>query len=170
MRIADVAATGQESAVYRESMDHPSDDDYWKSMSTREHIKDIRIPVFAVGGWYDNYAESDLEAFEALHKHGGLNRVLIGPWPHNMSIPFKNVSFGAESSLPIRRFQLQWFDHWLKGVDTPLDVAAAGGDLRDGRQRLAAGERMAAGENPATSVSIWRATGTPTRSMAMERW
>jgi uncharacterized protein len=120
VRYADVAATGQASAVYRESMDHPADDDYWKRFSTREHIQDIRIPVFAVGGWYDNYVESDLGAFEALHKHGGMNRVLIGPWPHNMSIPFKNVSFGAQASLPIRRFQLQWFGHWLKGLDTPL--------------------------------------------------
>jgi hypothetical protein len=120
VRSADVAATGQSSAVYRESMDHSVDDDYWKGFSTRDHIKDIRIPVFAVGGWYDNYAESDLAAFEALHKHDGRNRVLIGPWPHNMSIPFKSVSFGAQAALPIRRFQLQWFDHWLKGLDTPL--------------------------------------------------
>ncbi len=120
VRYADVAATGQESAIYRASMEHPADDDYWKRFSTREHIKDIRIPVFAVGGWYDNYAESDLDAFQALHKHTATNRVLIGPWPHNMSIPFKNISFGAQASLPIRRFQLQWFDHWLKGLDTPL--------------------------------------------------
>ena len=120
VRAADLAATGQELPVYRASMDHPSDDDYWKSVSTREHIKDIHIPVFAVGGWYDNYVESDLVAFETLHKNGGLNRVLIGPWPHNMSIPFKGISFGVDSSLPIRRFQLQWFDHWLKGLDTPV--------------------------------------------------
>jgi putative CocE/NonD family hydrolase len=120
VRYADLAATGQKSAVYRESMEHPEDDDYWKPFSTREHIKDIRIPVFAVGGWYDNYAESDLDAFRALHKHTGTNRVLIGPWPHNMSIPFKNVSFGADAALPIRKFQLQWFDYWLKGIDTPL--------------------------------------------------
>ena len=45
---------------------------------------------------------------------------MIGPWPHNMSIPFKTVSFGAQASPPIRRLQLQWFDHWLKGLDTPL--------------------------------------------------
>ena len=120
VRVADVAATGQESPVYRESMDHPAYDDYWKRWSTREHIKDIRIPVFAAGGWYDNYVESDLDAFEELHKHSRTNRVLIGPWPHNMSIPFKNVSFGAQASLPIRRLQLQWFDRWLKGLDTPL--------------------------------------------------
>ena len=71
----------------QESIDHPATTIIGKFSSTREHIKDIRIPVFAVGGWYDNYAESDLDAFEALHKHSELNRVLIGPWPDNMSIP-----------------------------------------------------------------------------------
>jgi uncharacterized protein len=120
VRAADVAATGQQLPVYRETMDHPADDTFWKSISTREHISDVRIPVFAVGGWYDNYVESDLDAFTALHKRGGVNRVLIGPWPHNMSIPFRNVNFDGAGSLPIRRFQLQWFDHWLKGLDTPL--------------------------------------------------
>ncbi len=29
------------------------------------------MPVFAVGGWYDNYVESDLEAFAALHNGSG---------------------------------------------------------------------------------------------------
>jgi putative CocE/NonD family hydrolase len=120
VRRGDEASTGQKLAVYQESMDHPADDEYWKALSTKEHIKDVRIPVFAVGGWYDNYVESDLQAFDALHKHGGMNRILVGPWPHNMSIPFKNVSFGPQSSLPIRRYQLQWFDHWLKGLDTPI--------------------------------------------------
>ena len=120
VRYADLSATGQASAVWRMSMDHPADDSYWKSISTRDHIKDIHIPVFAVGGWYDNYAESDLDAFEALHKNGGLNRVMIGPWPHNMSVPFKSVSFGDQANPPIRRFQLQWFDHWLKGLEVPL--------------------------------------------------
>ena len=36
--------------------------------------------MFAVGGWYDNYVESDLEAYRALHGKSGLNRVLVGPW------------------------------------------------------------------------------------------
>ena len=117
---ADLAATGLEYPVYRESIRHPVYDGYWKGLSTREHIKEIHVPVFAVGGWYDNYAESDLEAFAALRKSGGINHVLIGPWPHNMSVPFRGVSYGPQASLPIRRLQLQWFDHWLKGLDTPI--------------------------------------------------
>jgi uncharacterized protein len=72
-----------------------------------------------VGGWYDNFVESDLEAFSALHKHGRLDdkhRIMIGPWAHNMSTPFLGVNYGDDSSSPIRSYQIEWFDHWLKGA------------------------------------------------------
>ncbi len=120
LRTADVAATGWPSEMYREALAHPTFDAFWRSVSTREQIQKVKVPVFAVGGWYDNFVESDLEAFAALHKTSGLNRVLIGPWPHNMSYQFEGVHFGAESSAPIRALQLEWFDQWLMGKDSPL--------------------------------------------------
>jgi predicted acyl esterase len=118
LRTADVWATGQISEAYQEAMKHPAFDAFWQTISTREHLDRIRIPVFAVGGWYDNYSQSDLDEFAALHKTNGLNHVLIGPWPHNMSYRFEHVDFGPDSSIPIRRLQLQWFDQWLMGKDT----------------------------------------------------
>jgi putative CocE/NonD family hydrolase len=101
-------------------MEHPSFDAFWRAVSTKEHIGRVHVPVFSVGGWYDNFVESDLEAFAALHKSTGLSRTLIGPWAHNMSIPFKEVEFGDESRVAVRSLQLEWFDQWLKGKDSPL--------------------------------------------------
>lgn len=124
LRTADVAATGQISEAYQEAMRHPAFDAFWHSVSTREHLEQIRIPVFAVGGWYDNYLQSDLDAFVALRKSTGLNHILIGPWPHNMSYKFEGVDFGRDASVPIRRLQLQWFDQWLMGKDTAAASAA----------------------------------------------
>jgi hypothetical protein len=86
----------------------------------REQLQKIKVPVFAMGGWYDNYAQSDLEAYAALHRSSGLNRVLIGPWPHNMSAAFAAVDFGPGASAPVRELQLEWFGQWLKGKDAPL--------------------------------------------------
>jgi putative CocE/NonD family hydrolase len=120
LRTSDVAATGQLSRMYRDAAAHPSFDSFWRSISVREQLPSIKVPVFAVGGWYDNYAQSDLEAYAALHKSSGLNRVVIGPWPHNMSTPFAGVDFGPDSSAPVRSLQLEWFDQWLMGRDTPL--------------------------------------------------
>jgi putative CocE/NonD family hydrolase len=124
LRTSDRAATGQTLAMYQKIVDHPSYDSFWKEMSVRGKIDRVRVPVFAVAGWYDNYVQSDLEAFSALHKSHGKpddrHRIVVGPWPHNMSIPFEGVDFGDDSSSPIRAFQIEWFDHWLKG--TPEDA------------------------------------------------
>ena len=119
-RSADVQALGWTSPLWRDVMDHPAYDAFWKSVSTMEHIDRVRVPVFSVGGWYDNFVESDLEAYAALHRASGLNRIVVGPWPHNMSIPFTGVDLGTETMVGIRGLQLEWFDQWLKGKDTAL--------------------------------------------------
>ena len=120
LRTADVAATGQTSEMFQEAMAHPTYDSFWKSISTREHLDKIRVPVFSVGGWFDNFVEGDLAAYQVLSKNSGVNRILIGPWPHNMTMKFEGVDFGADSFVPLRGLQMEWFDQFLKGKDTPL--------------------------------------------------
>jgi putative CocE/NonD family hydrolase len=120
VRSADIAALGWTSPMFRDVIDHPAFDSFWRSISVKEHIEKIKVPVFAVGGWYDNFVESDLAAFTALRKHSSLNRVLIGPWAHNMSVPFENVDFGPDAGAGIRELQFEWFDQWLMGKDSPL--------------------------------------------------
>ena len=120
LRTADVAATGQTSPMFQEAVAHPAFDSFWKSISVREQLDKIRVPVFSVGGWFDNFVESDLEAYERLRRNSGVNRILIGPWPHNMAAKFEGVDFGPDSDMPMRAIQMQWFDQFLKGKDTPL--------------------------------------------------
>jgi putative CocE/NonD family hydrolase len=119
LRSADKAATGQTLSLYQQVLNHPAYDAYWKRVSVRDKLDRIHLPVFSVGGWYDNYVESDLEAFSTLNKLPGraygTTRILIGPWPHNMSLKFAGVDFGQDSSSPVRAYQIDWFDHWLKG-------------------------------------------------------
>lgn len=120
LRQADLSATGQHCDIFQEALDHPSYDAFWRAMSTREHIGQIHVPVFSVGGWYDCFVESDLAAFSVLHRTSNVHRIVIGPWPHNMSVKFANVDFGNDSGAPIRRMQIEWFDQWLKSKDTPV--------------------------------------------------
>jgi putative CocE/NonD family hydrolase len=119
LRTSDVAATGWPLAVYRDSIAHPADDAFWRAISVKEQIDRVKVPVFSVGGWYDNYVESDLEAFAAVRRTSSVNRVLVGAWPHNMSYRFPEADFGPNSGAPIRTLQLQWFDRWLKGIEPP---------------------------------------------------
>ena len=118
LRTADVTAAGRTLPVYQKALDHPTYDSFWRNLSVRAHLDQVRIPVFAVGGWYDNYVESDLEAFAELHQRGKPNtehRIMIGPWAHNMSSKL-DVDFGNDASAPIRSYQIEWFDRWLKGA------------------------------------------------------
>ncbi len=119
VRSADQAVAGTRLDLWNRVANHPAYDHFWKSGSVREHLKGIDIPVYSVGGWYDNYVESDLDAFSILAKRTHSSRIMIGPWPHVFSDPFPGVSFGAESQVSLRPEQLQWFDHWLKGKDMP---------------------------------------------------
>jgi putative CocE/NonD family hydrolase len=120
LRTSDVAATGWATGLYRDIAAHPSYDSFWRRLSVREQIAKIKIPVFSVGGWYDNFVESDLDAYAALRKTSGLNRIVVGPWPHNMSYRFMETDFGPDAWLPIRTMQIEWFDQWLMGKDSAL--------------------------------------------------
>ena len=120
LRTADVAATGESSDMFQEAIAHPAYDAFWKARSVRERLDKVRVPVFSVGGWFDNFVESDLDAYEGLRKNSGVHRIMIGPWPHNMSNKFAGMDFGAEAYPSLRPIQLQWFDQFLKGTDTPL--------------------------------------------------
>jgi putative CocE/NonD family hydrolase len=120
VRSADVAALGWTSPLYRDVAGHPDFDAFWRAVSTKEQLRKIRIPVFSVGGWYDNFVQSDLEAYAALHRSTGLSRIVVGPWPHNMSYQFAGADFGPDSSVPVRTLQIEWFDQWLMGKDTAL--------------------------------------------------
>lgn len=119
LRTSDVAATGTSSSMYQQAVAHPTFDSFWRALSVKEHLDRIRVPVFAVGGWYDNYVQSDLEAFAALQKQSGRNRIVVGPWPHSMSSPFAGVDFGSDVMLPLRNMLFEWFDQWLMGKDEP---------------------------------------------------
>ncbi|MDX2149718.1 MAG: CocE/NonD family hydrolase [Bryobacteraceae bacterium] len=121
MRTADRAATGHAVDFYQRALDHPTYDAYWKGLSVRQRIPSLRIPFFIVGGWYDNYVQSDLEAFTALARQSPDHRIVIGPWPHNMSYRFTEFDFGPASGAPIRRYQVEWFDRWLRGREPPFN-------------------------------------------------
>ena len=116
-RNADSVAAGHPIWLWQAAANHPSYDKFWKDSSVREHLKNIQVPVWSVGGWYDNYVESDLDAFSTLAKHGRQARIMVGPWPHIFTTPFPNVSFGKDSIVPLRPLQLKWFDRWVKGIE-----------------------------------------------------
>ena len=118
LRAADREVAGRGLNVWQEAVDHPAYDDFWKRVSVREHLHEIRTPVYSVAGWYDNYAESDLDAFHQLSKHNRQDRIMIGPWAHVFNTKFDLLDFGKESQVSLRPEQIAWFDRWLKNEDS----------------------------------------------------
>ena len=116
LRRADAAATGRRSQLFQQALNHPDYDAYWQALSVQKQLKNISVPVFSVGGWYDNYVESDLDAFTLLQKNNPGNHIIIGPWPHNFA-KFEGVDFGPNARISLSRIQLDWFDRWLKGKE-----------------------------------------------------
>jgi uncharacterized protein len=110
---ADLAATDVAIPSWRQAIEHPSYGSYWTPFSIRERLKRVLIPVLSFGGWFDNYAESDLDAFSRLSAEGKRIETWIGPWGHNPALRFPTEDFGPQAQIYIRTKQLAWFDHLL---------------------------------------------------------
>jgi uncharacterized protein len=119
LRTADLAAIGMPLPLWRTALDHPSYDDYWKSLSIRERLNRISVPVLSIGGWFDNYGESDLDAFSRLSSRARTIETWIGPWAHNPGLKFPTRNFGPAARIGIRLRQLDWFDRWVKKTARP---------------------------------------------------
>ena len=93
-------------------LQHQRRDDYWKQGSVCEDFSRIKIPVYAVSGWADNYSESIPRLLAGL---SGPRLGLIGPWAH--SYPQDPTVAPAIGWL---QQAVRWFDHWMKGRDTGM--------------------------------------------------
>ena len=91
---------------------HQRRDGYWKQGSVCEDFAKIRVPVYAVSGWADNYSEAVPRLLAGLSCP---RRGLIGPWAH--SYPH---DVAVEPAIGWLQEVLRWCDHWLKGRDTGI--------------------------------------------------
>src|SRR5260370_35661674 len=81
LRTSDRAATGQTSAMWQQSADHPAYDSFWQSISVRDQIRRVRVPSLSSGGRYDKFPQTDLETYPAVRASTRVQPVLLGPSP-----------------------------------------------------------------------------------------
>lgn len=91
---------------------HQRRDAYWRQGSVCEDFDAIKIPVYAVSGWADNYSEAVARLCAGLKAPV---RGLIGPWAH--SFPF---DVAVQPEIGWLQEVTRWLDHWLKGKDTGI--------------------------------------------------
>lgn len=177
------AANGGDKAYYR---------DYWKTrdrLARAPAIARANIPTLLWSGWHEPGSLGSLELYTALQNLAagrpvntqisadqpvsGRYQVILGDWSH-----------GGGLDLGI---QLQWYDTWIKGMDTglatdtqtPLHLAELGGTKRWINSRcyplvehytplfLASGGKlgMSAETNDAQDMLKWSAPGTTSAAL-----
>ena len=116
---------------FREWLDHPDYDAYWRAIDVLDRIEQVRTPMLSIIGWYDNFQKSHFDLYRAVaeraqeparsHQH-----VVIGPWEHvNYVNAFTtsrtgDVEFGPEAACGVgvsEPLVLDWMDRWVKGED-----------------------------------------------------
>lgn len=100
--------------VLDEWIGHQSKDDYWKHASVSEDYGAVACPTYVVGGWADGYAAAAMRMAEHLTCP---KRVVVGPWAHtypHIARPGPQIDWLSDAT--------RWWDRWLKGIDTGVDV------------------------------------------------
>ena len=116
------------SKVWKNWIDHPSADSYWKRSYYQDKFDRIDLPVLHISGWYDddvigthtNYVRMKERARSRSSREN--QKLIIGPWPHhvNSTRQLGPIDFGDSALIDLRQIKLDWFDHWLKGIDNGI--------------------------------------------------
>ncbi|MBC8229302.1 CocE/NonD family hydrolase [bacterium] len=115
-----VAGTGR-NKLWRDYVTHSTYDDFWQVLSTRDKYHKIRIPVYLMCGWYDNYPSATLKYFEKLKKLNATDkiRVVINPSDHLNKV-VGDRDFGRNAQKDEVGLAIRWLDYVIKGIDTGI--------------------------------------------------
>jgi len=124
---AALAEAGFHQPFYDDWLDHPSDDGYWQAMGWEGVPKNLHVPVFLYGGWYDLFQKGTMLDFLQID-HGAseaartAERLVWGPWGHGRYGPtIGDMDFGHQIVVDLQARELRWLDHYIRGVDNGAD-------------------------------------------------
>ncbi len=117
---------GRNLPFWREWLDHPSLDGFWRQRGYQASLLNTNAPAMHVSGWYDDVLIGTLENFSALSRRTpsrGYQKLVIGPWGHrtNAGRRLGDVDFGPQAVIDFDGLQQRWFDRWLRGIDNGVD-------------------------------------------------
>ncbi|MDQ1577489.1 MAG: uncharacterized protein QOE21_176 [Microbacteriaceae bacterium] len=127
--LTSLEALGELLPAWNDWLEHPSRDDFWRSISIAERFASIDLPALHIGGWFDIFLHGTLSNFRGLG-HGSNaaeQRLIIGPWAHAVAYDaLGEVDYGGAASaaaLDLTRVQLDWFAGFLKPDAEPQTAA-----------------------------------------------
>ncbi len=126
---------GDSIAFWKDLMNHPNYDDWWKARNARNFVTNIKPAMLIVGGLFDAEdcfgAWSLYKAIEEKNKNTD-NRLVMGPWFHggwggrSEGSYLGNVRFGSKTSEYYQQnIEIPFFNFYLKLKGTVHDIAEA---------------------------------------------
>ncbi len=118
---------GHPNPHFRKWLQHPSYDEYWKSLvPTAEEYAKINIPVLTTTGYFDGPQISAVEYFKLQNKHNpkAEHYLVIGPYDHwggqaNPSPNYRGYDIDSVAIVSMRNLAYDWLDWILKEGPKP---------------------------------------------------
>jgi len=110
--------------TWKDFIEHPSFDNFWKSRSASHYLKEPAVPTLHVAGWFDQEDfYGPMKTYVALEKNDKSNNnyVVVGPWNHGgwrggEGDTLGNIEFKNATGVYFRgKIEAPWFAYHLKG-------------------------------------------------------
>jgi uncharacterized protein len=120
-RLAELAP----DSFYHDWISRPPSDEYWEKLSPKNLLQDVDLPMLHIGGWFDPYLRGTIELYRAMKQQSPYpQHLIVAPWAH---LPWGRktgeMDFGEAAISSIDLIQIQWFDRFLKKIDSDLFAA-----------------------------------------------
>jgi uncharacterized protein len=120
--------TGQPNRIFQKWLQHPSYDDYWKSLvPTPQEYARLKLPILTTTGYYDGAQIGGALQYLKLHYQYNPNAnhyLVIGPYNHrgaqrNAPANLMGYQIDATAVVDLGEVVYQWFDYVLKRAKRP---------------------------------------------------
>lgn len=91
LRDMDIVAQDKKSDYWRNELQHPHQDEFWKPFALATHISKVQTPALFHTGWFDLFICDAFDFFNGLRSQGGNemvrghSRIIVGPWAHALN-------------------------------------------------------------------------------------
>jgi hypothetical protein len=111
---------------------HPLYDEFWDRYDAQRRAGEANCPAIHVGGWFDTFLQGTIDGFRARQTEGGpgargKQKLVIGPWTHNILLPRKRVGQMKfpDAAPPVGYTRAALLANVLLGIDNGLDARPA---------------------------------------------
>jgi putative CocE/NonD family hydrolase len=114
--------TAKFAPYFRDWLDHPAYDSYWKAWAIEERFASIQVPALTVAAWYDIFQGGSLKNYVGLKAGAGNaaaragQRLIVIVGGHAGNGPNVGaVDFGPDSHFDENAVTLEWYDYLFLG-------------------------------------------------------